>query len=305
MRKNVTGIIAICLIFFTGICFSTIGLGTKFATVVFEKLEPGGVYNLRELRSLPLTVINNGTEDTEVVVEIEAPNKDELKEGYEPIKDPGYIKIIPNRFKLKTGESFPCDIIINIPNDNTLIGRHFQAKIWAHTYSDDAFGAGVVNRIFFSIGTEGPESVRKAKKKEALINFNFDTDPRTIYVTVPAGKKTDISKEFDKSIKLINKSKDTIVINAESTLNKKFDAIIMPVPPEYEFTDNVNFLTFKPAKVKIKGNNIKDVNMIINIPDDPRYYNKKYMFIVKVFPVKPELPVEFYTKVLVTVEGRK
>ncbi|MCX7940405.1 MAG: hypothetical protein N2555_01355 [Endomicrobia bacterium] len=281
---------------------STVGLGTKFATIVLEKLEPGGVYNITKLRNLPLVVINSGSTETEVAVDIEIPTKEELKEGYEPILDPEWIKIIPNRFNLKPSESYTCDVIVSVPNDPKLIGRHFQAKIWAHTVGDDLFGAGVVNRLFFSIGAPGPESVQKAKKKELLFSFNFDTEPKDIYLTVPVGKKVDILKEFDKSIKLINKSKSEIVVKLESVENKRGENIIAQVPSQYEFTPNVGFISFKKDTIKVKKNSVQDAGFYITIPDEKIHYEKQYMFIVKIYPIKPEIPVEFYTKVFVTVK---
>lgn len=292
------GIITTCFKFVN----STIGLGTKFATVVLEKLQPGGIYNLTKLRNLPLIVTNTGSSIAEVAVKVEIPTKEELKEGYEAIPDPDWIKIIPDRFTLKPNESYSCDVVLTIPDNEELIGKHFQAKILAHTVGEDLFGAGVVNRIFFSIGAPGPESIQKAKKKELLFSFNFDVEPREIYLTVPVGKKVDILKEFDKSIKLINKGKSEIVVKLESVENKRGENIIAVVPPQYEFTPDVGFISFKKDTIKVKKNSVQDAGFYITIPDDKIHYEKKYMFIVKVYPIKPEIPVEFYTKVFVTVK---
>lgn len=304
MKKiHIKALFALFVIFvFLGKINSTIGIGTKFATVVLEKLELGGVYNLTKLRNLPLIVINSGNSEIEVAVEIEPPHKSELKEGYEPIPDPSWIKIVPDRFKLKPKESYFCDVVISIPNDPALVGRHFQAKIWSRTAGEDLFGAGVVNRIFLSIGTLGPESVQKAKRKELLYSINFDVDPREIYLTVPVGKKVDVYKEFEKTIKVINKGKSDIVVKLESVSNRNEERIIAEVPQDYEFTPDTGFLMFGNEKIKVKKNSIKDVSFYLKIPDSVEYKEKKYMFLVKIYPVKPEVPIEFYVRVFVNTK---
>lgn len=277
--------------------WSAIGLGTKFATIVVEKLEPGGVYNITKLRNLPLRVINSGDAETDAGVEIEIPSQGELKEGYEPIPDPSWIRIIPERFHLKPGEEIACDVIISIPNDLSLIGKHFQAKIWAHTTGEDMFGAGVVNRIFFSIG-EGPEAVRKAKRKELLYTINFDVSPEMIYLTVPIGKKIDLLKQLDKTVKLINKGKQNVTVKLTSV--KKPETFL--VSPEYEFTPNPEFIKIKPEKVEVKTGRIKDARIFIEIPDEEKYKAKKYMFLIKTTIIKPDVPIEFHTKIMVTTQ---
>ncbi|OGS28089.1 MAG: hypothetical protein A2297_07050 [Elusimicrobia bacterium RIFOXYB2_FULL_48_7] len=297
--------IILILLGITANCYATIGLGTKFATVILEKLEPGKVYNLRELRNLPLTVINSGSEETDVIVEAEIPEKSELREGYEPIADTAFIKFVPNKFRIKAGEEYPCDVIIAIPADNSLIGKHFQAKIWTHTGGSDIFGAGVVNRIFFSIGAPGPESAQKAKKNEILTALNFDTEPRDIYLTIPAGRKIDLMKELDKTIKLVNKARDKITVKLESVDYRKNGSVVAQLRPGYEFTPDKKLLAFKPENTRINANSIKDAGMYIRIPADEKYYGKKFMFVARVTPVKPELPIEFYTRIFVTVNNNE
>lgn len=275
--------------------WATIGIGTKFATVVVEKLEPGGIYNITQLRNIPLKVINSGDLETEAGVDVEIPSAGELKEGYEPIPDPSWIKILPARFHLKAGAEIACELIISIPNDQSLVGGHFQAKIWSHSIGEDLFGAGVVNRVFFSVGT-GPEGSKAAKKKKLLYPINFDVSPDTIYLTVPIGEKVDVLKEFDQAIKLINKGKGKITVNISSV--GKPETLL--VTPDYEFTPNIEFLKIEPKNVTVKGNSIKDAQIFMEIPAGEKYKSKRYLFLVKVTITKPEVPIEFYVKILVT-----
>lgn len=297
MTKSIIFIVStLCCV--VAIVYSAISLGTKFATVVLENLQPGGVYNVTKLRNLPLIVINSGDAEVDAAVEIEIPAKDELKEGYEPIPDPSWIKIIPDRFKIAPKEEVRCEVIISIPDDKSLIGKHYQFKIWSHTVGEESFGVGVVNKMFFSIGTLGPESLRMAKMKQALFSVEMDVSPEKIYLTVPAGKKINIAKDLGKAITVVNKGNVDIEVKCESVGN----IVKFPIPAEYSFTPDTQWLTFVKDKVKVKKRRMEDVKMILNIPDEEKYYNQKFMFIVKTTPVKPELPMEFYTRVFVTVK---
>lgn len=278
-------------------CYSAIGLGTKFSTIVLEKLNLGEVYNITQLRNLPLIVINSGDSEVDAMVEIEIPRKDELKEGYEPIPDPSWVRIVPNKFRLKPNEEMRCDVIITIPVDTSLIGKHYQLKIWSHTAGEDAFGAGVVNRMFFSIGTSGPEALQKAKRQRALFAVEMDVSPEKLYLTAVAGKKINIQKEFQKTISIINKSQTNIVVKAESVENK-INAII---PEGFEFAPSPNLLKISPDTIKVKKRRMADLKMFIEIPNEEKYHNKKFMFLVKTVPIEPELPMEFYSRIFVTV----
>lgn len=301
--KNTTyrGIgIATLILFIASTTYSTIGLGTRFGTIVLEKLEPGGVYNITRLRSLPLIVINSGSSEVNAAIEIEKPSESELKEGYEPIPDPSWVRVVPDRFKLMPGEEMRCEVIISIPDDKKLIGKHYQLKIWSHTVGEDAFGAGVVNRMFFSIGTLGPETLQRAKRERALFAVEMDVSPDKLYLTVPVGRKVNITKELEKSILVVNKSKVDLTVKVESVENK----LNFPLPEGYIFTPDTRLLTFRAQELKVKKFSVKDVDLLIKIPDEEKYRGAKLMFIVKVTPIKPELPMEFYSRIFVTVSEK-
>src|ERR1700730_9647039 len=87
-------------------------IGTRFADVIMEYIQPGKVYNLRTMRNLPYRIENhsNGEADMEVLVEI--PPAYEMKPGYEPIPDPSWVRVVPNRIKLQAGEEGLVDVIL-------------------------------------------------------------------------------------------------------------------------------------------------------------------------------------------------
>src|SRR5437764_874245 len=60
-----------------------IGIASRFSDVILENLSIGSSYNLTQIKNLPLTIINNSTVEMPMQVEVEAPSKQELQEGYE------------------------------------------------------------------------------------------------------------------------------------------------------------------------------------------------------------------------------
>src|SRR6266700_3893697 len=168
MKKSILWIVVL-LIIPSGLWAK--GMALRFVDVVLENVAPGTSVNLREYRNMPLVVLNNDNEDMDVAVEIVIPEAKEMKEGYEPIPDPTWIKIIPDHFHLGPLASASSDVLVTIPNDSKLLNHHYEAVIWAHSDNKNRMipGGGVFlevglrTRIRMSIGTAGPAAVQREK----------------------------------------------------------------------------------------------------------------------------------------------
>jgi hypothetical protein len=292
----------------------SIQIGTKFADVVLENLQPGGVYNLTDLKKLPLAVENKSDETTEIVIDAVAPLQEELKEGYELIPDADWITIIPNRYRLAGREIGYSDIIISIPDDKNLIGKHYQitVHIQAHSVGGPQFdlgGAGLMvvaslgGRLRFSIGTGGPEALKFEKMRKKMLTLDFELMPMNVEVKgeIELGKKINLKKEKGVQFKLINKADEPLELNM---ISAKPRTIFRPYLPDYEYCPDTDFLTIKPKKLILKGNTIKLLKVYIRIPDKEEYYGKKYVFIIK-GQLVDAIPIEIYSKVYVTTPEKE
>lgn len=275
---------------------AAIGLGTQFATVTLEKLSPGGMYNLTQLRSLPLKVINTGDVPVEAAVDIEPPAPDELKEGYEAIPDPAWVRIIPTRFTLQPGETARCDVVISLPDDSSLVGRHFQLKIWSHTAGDGAFGAGVVNRMFFSVGVPGPESLQRAKRAAAVYVTDVNVEPDTLYLTVPRGGSVSL-KRLRKQPTIVNKGSSDITLR----IVEDAGGSRIPVPEGYVPADGNVRVTVQPKNIRVKRRSLRDIDATVAVDSDERLRGARLAHTLLLTPVKPEFPLEFTVRLLITV----
>ena len=126
-----------------GLCLTLIGLALplwaggiamRFVDITLEKVNPGDTFNLRTLKNLPLVVINQDDERSiDVLIETVLPERNEMKQGYEPIPTPTWIQIVPNRFHLGPKASASADVIVTIPNDPKLVGHHYRSDYLGRT----------------------------------------------------------------------------------------------------------------------------------------------------------------------------
>ena len=127
------------------------GLSTGFSEVILENLELGKVYSTKEVAGLPLVVVNTGDEAVDLKIELLLPQESELKEGFEPIPDLGWIKLEKTEFKnIKPDEAATTDVIITIPDDEQYLGKKYQVFIWSHTVGKRV-GVGLKSKLLFTI----------------------------------------------------------------------------------------------------------------------------------------------------------
>lgn len=280
------------------------GIAAKFADVVLASLEPGGVYNLRALRGLTFTVMNNYEAIRDFEVLALPPLPEELVKGYEPIPDPSWVRIVPNPFRLAHREDVRCSIIISIPEDEQYRGRHFQVVLLA-TVKPDPFTKGVAilsqvrYRLRFSVGTEAPEDIENREKKEKFLALNFRLEPESLYIrNVEVGKRIELGKKGIPALKVLNLGPETVILQIRSVpCEARFG-----ITGGYEPTPNADFLKSTKDAIKVKSSQIKNVPLVLEIPDEPEYRGKKYAFIVMAELRDTEVPLEIYSRVYVEIK---
>jgi len=186
--------VKICVLLLTSICIWLLpsaniyaGISATFADLILENLQTGGSYNLRKLKNVPFIIQNKGSETVNAKIEVKIPRVDTLLKGYEPIPDPSWIVVIPDKFRLGPQEKGISEIIISIPKDEKLVGRHFQAHfncsgIAIGPPAQMTIATGVETRIRFSIGSMGPESLLQEKKRKVMYSLNFEFDPTNVNI---------------------------------------------------------------------------------------------------------------------------
>lgn len=147
--------------------FGAFGLAVTFPDLVLEQVAPGSVFRSVKDKNIPYVITNktDGPVDIEVLMEAR-PVKD-VKAGYEPAPHPEWLKMVPNKVHLEKGEKASAELIITIPKDKSLIGRHFEVGIHARTVGESFLAAGVMHTVCLSIGAPAPtvKAVPPSEKK--------------------------------------------------------------------------------------------------------------------------------------------
>jgi hypothetical protein len=283
-----------------GLASAKMSLAVTFPDIVMEKVEPGSVINLRQLKGIPYVVTNRSDIAVEVVIEAETPEKGpgEAKESYEPLATPEWLRAVPSKFRLEPGEVASADIILSIPTDPQYVGRHFQVNLKARTLNAGGLALAVRNFVRFSVGTMGPEALKKEKDLKAVANVKLDLNPTTIRVDHAAlGKKLDIAKLTGEVLKIVNTGKDTASLRFKSvTVEQNMQE------KGYTNTPTPGWLTVKPAVLKVKPNQIQETKLFLEIPQDPANAGKKWLFLVRGELEGLSIPLEIHCRVYVTTD---
>lgn len=279
-------------------------VSTKFADVIMEFVQPGKVYNLRTMRNLPYRVTNRSDGPVDLTIQLELPPQEQLKPGYATIPDPSWVRLVPNRLKLQAGEEGLVDVILQVPEGQEHVGKHYQAHIICQTADPPpgetttlAFGVTLASRLRFTVGGPGPEEIKRLQKKGIYRMLNFTLEPDLQYVpgTIAIGEKVMLD-EKGVSVSLVNRS--------PQNLNFSLKSVSTPdgIGPAtgYEKGDPT-WLKVLPETVKVPGESIRGAKLQLQLPDDPALKGRRFMLIVQGGLEGREIPVEVYSRVYFTV----
>jgi hypothetical protein len=271
------------------------GLRTRFGEVVVKKIKIGQTYSLDKLINFPLRVVNTGEETVDLKVDVIKPS--ELRQGYEAITDPSWVKLEKHEFTVEPNHEAVTDVIIQLPNDAKLLGKRLQADIWSRSAGGKSmFAAGMQSRLLIWVDSTPPtEDELKAKYVKT------DAPPMdfTLYPTagsadnVPLGRDVDLKKEFKLGIKLVNPNDQKLNFRIRSVPAWETE---LAYPKGFEAAYDARWLRPAQEIVTIEPNAIKETALIVNVPDDPRHHGKSFFFAVEVQILEQAIPMRVFYK---------
>lgn len=276
------------------------GLATKFGDVILAYLRPGMVYSMKKEKGLFYKVMNQSTMKLPLVAIVVIPGKEELKPGYEPIPDPAWIKIVPNRFDLEPGETSNCDVIISIPPEEEFANRNFQAFLVTETVVSPEepgvyIGLGLRSRFRFSTGPTPAQALAEFRRK-TLEALKIDMVPFNLYVSeVPTGQVIRLGKGEYSTLQLVNRGKGSYKLKFEVA----DDASVYGLTKDYMPAPDKTWLKILRKTVKVKQRQIKDIGMELNIPDKEEYKGKFFAFVVIGEIEGLDFPVSIYSRLYI------
>jgi hypothetical protein len=274
------------------------GLSTSFGEILIENLQIGRTYNTKELINLPLLVRNTMSEPIELEMVVRKPSPGEKKTGFEPIPDLSWIRLEKSSHVVLPGQEAVSNVYITIPKDPKLKGRRFFVQLESHTIPPKKPGAalsvGIGSRLLFTVSTvegslTGGETARV-----------FSVQPDDLFLPgVKTGRRVHSGDAFGKSLKVINANNfsaeyeiASIAVSGSKTKVRK----------GFEEAPDPKFISFDEDAFKIPPQGDKTVFFAVNIPHDPRYLGKNYMFLIETIQRTGTPRIKVYSRIFVFTE---
>ncbi|MCS7228388.1 MAG: hypothetical protein NZ839_05440, partial [Endomicrobia bacterium] len=169
-----------------------------------SNLKIGQEYSLKQILGFPFQVRYQGIYPVDLKIELEKPSSS-TPDGYEPIPDLSWIQIERQEFSLDPGETAETDILIRIPNDESLLGKKFNVNIMPRTGPPKGGGGGIVFavgitcRLSLAIAPKPPtiEEIREQQRKRFSGYVDISVTPNRIFIyDIEPNKVYNLTKQF-------------------------------------------------------------------------------------------------------------
>jgi hypothetical protein len=271
-----------------------------------SNLKIGQEYSLKQLLGYPFRVTYKGKYPVDLRIDLIKPSTT-TAEGYEPLPDLSWIQLQKTEFSLDPGETAETDIIIKIPNDESLLGKKFHVSISPTTSAPKgdnrawlAFAVGLVCKLYLSIAPKPPtiEEIRELQKRRLSGYLDVSVSPNRIFIyDLEPNKKYDLTKQFNEVIKIINATSQDVFVETESVLPTSRGIFLTEGQQELPQPE---LLVVKPKKDKLKPDSVKSYKLFLDTKG--LELDKTYLAVVKVSLKNERLDVNHYVKVYIEMK---
>lgn len=251
----------------------------NYGEVLVENLQIGQTYSMTKLVNLPLEINNKSDKSIIIEMSVIKPSKEILKNGFQAIPDTDWVNIGPKEAPIAARGTYQTDVVLSIPDRPEYMNKKFQVDINARmkppkTSSLMAVTLAVQGRILFT--TANVKQVNPAVTTN--VNLGFTIEPALITMKdVPLGKKIPLKAPEQKPIKIKSSTEQKLPIIL-SSLDPS--STVITLDPGYEACPNPEFVTFPKEEVTLGAKASRVLNAFVELPNDPQYRGKNYIFIV-------------------------
>lgn len=130
MRKKSWLLVLSALIIFSQAAFGA-GIRIRLPQVDVDDIKIGESFSLEADKGILFSILNQGYEDVDVEAVVTAPKN--LVQGFEPVPDFSWVRLLESKFSIVGRGEASTDLIVRIPNEEKYRGKKYQADIWAYT----------------------------------------------------------------------------------------------------------------------------------------------------------------------------
>src|SRR3989338_7407527 len=258
---------------------------------VLRGLDIGRSYELAGLIKGPI-VVNTGTEKAEVEMAVALPKKEELEDGYEPLPDMRWIKLRAQKHELKPGEQAKGLGLIALPADLSLMEGQYQVQWISKAQSVRGLKLHLASRLLLRVSPDRrkiDEARRKAKRHKAAVFKLGRREERLEGVRLGGRRRI--------ALKLANlgEQKAVLALSCEPTEDLAAREPFAPAP-------NAHFLKLSAPVVEVGPGKIGEAALFLQIPDQQRYRDRRWVFTVSVEVLGTPQPLIEYYRLFVSTE---
>lgn len=280
------------------------GLKSKMGEVWLENVRYGKAFSIKESLNMSVKVTNTSATPLELKMELFINKKgdSDLKEGYEPLPDPSWIKIEREYFpKVEPNTDAETDVIIEIPKDNRYLGKKYQFYVWTRSVSGlKNINVGVMSRFLITVISADNLAILEGRKKPDIIKANLDFSllPYEIFAKqIRPGKKYDIEVVAGSAIKVVNPNSEKMKFKIYPLTTDDAKTFLKK---GYEDFPEAGLLTFKESEFEVPAESIKRVKAFLQFPVKDTYKDRKYQCIIVLEALDQNVNARVYSRLYVT-----
>lgn len=278
-----------------------IGLRTQFGEIRVRNLSIGGTYSLHKLLNMPLSVTNTSDDAVDLRMDVLLPQPQSLREGYEAVPSSSWVRLDKQEhLGIEPNAQAVSDVVLSIPDDDSLLGRRFQVHFWTRMVNRAGIGAGLEGILIFDLASERAGSLEELQEtvSRRLANVNFTMIPNHGYADdVPLGQLVDLKEHAGLSIKLVNPNDAKVTFRLVA---RHPDEAGLSLIQGYARPPNSRWVSFEKELLEVEANSIGEARMRVEIPDIPHFRGQSWMFVVSAAVLEQEIPVYYSYRLLVT-----
>lgn len=231
-------------------CLWAAAFTVNFSDIQVDNVQPGVPISLLQKAAFTLGVNNVDTLSSNIFLEVVAPNKSQLKEGYEPIPDVTWIKFDRESCWVKPNQTEYFNMTIYVPYNEKLFGKKYEAILVAYTL-EGVLKINLKSKVFISFTAElyPLEKIQQKIEADQAQSQAIMINPKVVSLS-----GVNLKKNFDLSqLVITNNSSEKVVLNLYAIgLNN--------VPAAS------GLVTFKHPVIELNTKESKPIDMRVNLP---------------------------------------
>ena len=246
--------------------------------IVIDELKIGRSYSLAKKARDP-AISNTGNEPIKVRLWLTKPTPPELEDGYESPPPGLWIRLKETKIGLSPGKTKDLNGIIVIPDKPGLKEGQYQIDWIGEADNRKGSRLQLTSHLLLNIDGNDTSQIPRGQTRDPSLLFIL-APPEARARDVPLGKQIKLA-----ALKLVNPNdfKAIFALRRRKQVPRK---LRRQIKPGFTLAPDPYFLRLENQRIAVGAGKIGSEKLKIEIPDESRYRNRKWFFIVSVAMVR-------------------